>query len=94
MRVLHLKTLSTMCSLALYWLDSNNKAANLMTSEVKAQGLWTQSIAMVGLTENIEADGDSAGSKWDMEMTTIVSEEAFVLGDREPWMPARHKLGE
>ena len=76
------------------------KAADALTTttEAERQGLVHKIEEMERLAEEIKAeDGEAARGEWDMATTWIVAKKAEAAGpddEREPWLSARHKLGE
>ena len=70
----------------------------LTTTEAERQELVNEIEEMERFAEEIKAeDGEAARGEWDMAITWIVAkkaEEARLDDEREPWMSARHKIGE
>ena len=68
------------------------------TTEVERQGLIDEIEKMERLAEEIKAErGEAARGEWDVATTWIIAKKAEAAGpddEREPWLFARHRLGE
>ena len=68
------------------------------TTEAERRVLLSEIEEMERLAEEVKAEsGEAARGEWDMATTWIVAKKAEAAGsddEREPWLSARHKLGE